>query len=145
MLLAKTNEHRTTSRKATLMQTSMTIGGNLRHSTDDNRWKYLWASVEKCNVPSMLTVENKQISIHKILSAKHKVDVIEVFHFRCFIFRLISGIYTMLLYYTHREIFRNLIKSNRNQIVFTIFRLIWNQTDVLLVPDQSENGEYNLL
>ena len=31
---------------------------------------------------------------------------------------------------------RNVIKSNRNQIVFTIFRLIWNQTDVRLVPNQ---------
>ena len=39
--------------------------------------------------------------------------------------------------------FRNLIKSNRNQIVFTIFRLIWHQKDVRLVPNQSENGEYN--
>ena len=26
--------------------------------------------------------------------------------------------------------FRNLIKSDRNQIVFTIFRMIWNQTAV---------------
>ena len=25
--------------------------------------------------------------------------------------------------------FRNLIKSNRNKIVLTIFRLIWNQTE----------------
>ena len=33
--------------------------------------------------------------------------------------------------------FPNLIKSNRNQIVFTIFWLIWNQTDVRLVPNQS--------
>ena len=41
--------------------------------------------------------------------------------------------------------FRNLIKSIRNQIVFTIFRLIWHQTDVCLVPNQSENGEYNLI
>ena len=41
--------------------------------------------------------------------------------------------------------FRNLIKSNRNQIVFTIFRLIWNQTDVRLVPNQSANGKYNLI
>ena len=30
--------------------------------------------------------------------------------------------------------FRNLIESNRNKIVITIFRLIWNQT---------ENGKYN--
>ena len=41
--------------------------------------------------------------------------------------------------------FRNLIKSTRNQIVFTILRLIWNQTDVRLVLNQSENGEYNLI
>ena len=41
--------------------------------------------------------------------------------------------------------FRNLSKSNRNQIVFTIFRLIWNQTDVRLVPNQSKNGKYNLI
>ena len=41
--------------------------------------------------------------------------------------------------------FRNFIKSNRIQIVFTIFRLIWNQTDVRLVPNQLENGKYNLM
>ena len=41
--------------------------------------------------------------------------------------------------------FRNLIKSNRNQILYTIFQLIWNQTDVRLVPNQSENGKYNLI
>ena len=32
---------------------------------------------------------------------------------------------------------------NRNQIVFTIFQLIWNQTKFRLVPNQSENGNYN--
>ena len=37
--------------------------------------------------------------------------------------------------------FRNCIKSTRNQIVFTIFRSIWIQTDaVRLDPNQSENG-----
>ena len=41
--------------------------------------------------------------------------------------------------------FWNLIKSNLNQIVFTIFRLIWNQTNVCLVPNQSENGKYYLI
>ena len=41
--------------------------------------------------------------------------------------------------------FRNLIKSNRDQIAYTIFRLIWNQTDVRLVPNRSENGKYNLI
>jgi len=39
--------------------------------------------------------------------------------------------------------FRNLIKSSRIQIVFTIFQLIWNQTDVRLVPNRSANGKYN--
>ena len=41
--------------------------------------------------------------------------------------------------------FRNLFKSTRNQILFTIFRLIWNQTDVHLNPNQSENSKYNLI
>jgi len=41
--------------------------------------------------------------------------------------------------------FRNLIKSTWNQIVFTIFRLIWFQTDVRLVPNQSVHGKYNLI
>ena len=40
---------------------------------------------------------------------------------------------------------RNLIKSTRNQIVFTIFPLIWNQTNVRFVPYQSENGKYNMI
>ena len=38
------------------------------------------------------------------------------------------------------KIFRNLIKSNRNQIVFTIFRLIWNQMDIRFILNQSEKG-----
>ena len=41
--------------------------------------------------------------------------------------------------------FRNLIESNQNQIAFTIFRLIWNQRDVRLVPNQFKNGKYNLI
>ena len=41
--------------------------------------------------------------------------------------------------------FRKLIKSTRNQIVFTNFWLIWNQTDVRLVLNQPENGKYNLI
>ena len=41
--------------------------------------------------------------------------------------------------------FRIVIKSTRNQIVFTIIRLIWNQTDVRLFQNQSENGKYNLI
>jgi len=42
-----------------------------------------------------------------------------------------------------RNSFRNLIKSNQNRIVFTIFRLILNQTDVRLIPNRSENCKYN--
>ena len=41
--------------------------------------------------------------------------------------------------------FRNLIKSNRNQIELIIFWLIWIQTEVRLDPNQSENGKYNLI
>ena len=41
--------------------------------------------------------------------------------------------------------FFNLVKSTRNQNVFTIFRLIWSQTDVRLDPNQLENGKYNLI
>ena len=40
---------------------------------------------------------------------------------------------------------RNLIESNWNKIVVTILWLFWNQTDVSLVPNQSENGKYNLI
>ena len=41
--------------------------------------------------------------------------------------------------------FWKLVKSNRNQIVFIIFRLIWYQTAVRVVPNESENGKYNLI
>ena len=34
---------------------------------------------------------------------------------------------------------------NQNKIVYTIFRLIWNQMILCLVPNQSENGKYNLI
>ena len=44
-----------------------------------------------------------------------------------------------------KKVFQNHIKSNQNQTVFTIFRLIFNQTDVRLVPNQSKNGKYYLI
>ena len=54
--------------------------------------------------------------------------------------------YILIQISTHTEkSFRNLNKSNRNQIVFIMHRLIWNKTDVRLVPNQSENGKYNLI
>ena len=46
--------------------------------------------------------------------------------------------------YTKKS-FRYLIKSTWNQIVFTIFLLIWDQTDLRLFPNQSEYGKYNLI
>ena len=58
-----------------------------------------------------------------------------------------------LLFFCFLEIFfqreekyiQNRFKSNRNQILFTTFRWIWNQTGVRLVPNLSENGTYNLI
>ena len=41
--------------------------------------------------------------------------------------------------------FRIIMKSNRNQILFTIFQLNWIHTDVRLDPYQSENSKYNLI
>ena len=38
------------------------------------------------------------------------------------------------------KFFRNLIKSNRNPIVYTLFRLICNQTDVRLVQEFGSEG-----
>ena len=54
---------------------------------------------------------------------------------------------TVLVYLPlHTEnFFRNLIMSTQNQIVFTVFPLIWNQTNVRLVLNQSEKGNYNLI
>ena len=34
---------------------------------------------------------------------------------------------------------------NRNQIVFTVKRSIWKQTEIRLVPNQSVNGKHNLI
>ena len=51
----------------------------------------------------------------------------------------------VFIQHTLRESFSDSCQINRNQNVFTIFRLIWNQTDVRLVPNQSEYGEYNLI
>ena len=49
-------------------------------------------------------------------------------------------------FYTEKY-FRNLIKSYRNQIVFIIFRLVWNRkwTASVCVPNQSKNRKYNLI
>ena len=45
----------------------------------------------------------------------------------------------------HTETSFNLGKLNEVWIVITLFRLLWNQTEFCLVPNQSENAEYNLM
>ena len=47
---------------------------------------------------------------------------------------VLSEMWTQCLIHADKS-FRNLIKLNRNQIIFTMFRLIWNQTDVCLLPN----------
>ena len=44
-----------------------------------------------------------------------------------------------------KKYFLNLVNWNRNRIVFTIFQLIWNQTEFHLVPNLSVNYKYNLI
>ena len=62
----------------------------------------------------------------------------------------------VLYMHTHRSV-PNHVESNRNQVVFTMHRLIWNQTELPLVtnqfiwnrmelrsvPNHLENGKYN--
>jgi len=62
-------------------------------------------------------------------------------------FTILKRVLIKLSVWTVRKVqcFETCIKSNRNLIVFTIFWLIWNQTDVRLVPNQSANGKYNLI
>ena len=50
-----------------------------------------------------------------------------------------------LLFQHTEKYFLNLVESTLNYIVFFIFRLIWIQTEVRLVSNQSDNGEYNLI
>ena len=49
--------------------------------------------------------------------------------------------------FTHTQIFLFEVLLNQTEIiiVFTIFRLIWNQTVVRLVLNQSENGKWNMI
>ena len=47
--------------------------------------------------------------------------------------------------YTQGNVFGFCSIRTQIWIVITIFRLIWNRTDVRLVPNQSENGKYNLI
>ena len=55
--------------------------------------------------------------------------------------------FLFVVYRVHTEkYFQNLIRSNRNEIVFTIFRLIWNTNGhVRLDPNHLKDGKYNLI
>ena len=57
---------------------------------------------------------------------------------------VLSG-WTCAVFLLTEKSYRNLVKPTRNQIVFTIFRLIWIQTDDRLDPNRSENSKYNLI
>ena len=56
-----------------------------------------------------------------------------------------NGIQRRFSVCAHGDIFWNLIESERDRFVFTIFGLVWNQTNIHLVPDQSRKGECNLV
>ena len=47
--------------------------------------------------------------------------------------------------YTHRQIFSKSYQIKPKSDCIQYFQWIWNQTEVRLVPNQSENGAYNLI
>ena len=80
------------------------------------------------------------ISVIRQRRPMYKLDVIR----QARIYRMQPAVPCIRIIHTERY-FRNFIKSNRNQIEFPIFRLIWNQTDVRLVSNQSENSKCHLI
>ena len=44
---------------------------------------------------------------------------------------------------TYTEKLFGILINQLEMIIYTIFRLIWNQTDVRLVPNHPENAKYN--
>ena len=86
-----------------------------------------------------------------LLSWRHKNKSLSNLGGTIFLLRKIKRIlvhtekYFQNLFEIFSKSFRNLMKSNWNQILVTIFLLIWNQTDVRLIPNQSENSNYNLI
>ena len=86
----------------------------------------------------------------------HIKRILNIFHIRIIVFNFENNYINLKIYMKQMQLVfichkkqrkkfdvrvikytqKNLIKSNQNQIVFTIFRLIWNQSDVRLVPNQ---------
>ena len=77
-----------------------------------------------------------------ILSAKLNIHTDPM---RCGMPLIVTYIQRETFLHHPEKYFRNLVGSKRNQIVFTILLLIWNQTRFSLTPNQSENGKNNLI
>ena len=59
--------------------------------------------------------------------------------------QLFINAFTMAEKFHIQNFFLNLVRWTRNEIVFTIFQLIWIQTEICLNPNHSGNGKYNLI
>jgi len=59
--------------------------------------------------------------------------------------RINEGCIDLHMAATHIELFSKSYQINLKSDCIYHIRLIWNQTDVRLVPNQSENGKYNLI
>ena len=102
------------------------------------------------------------VKIYTVFNVKIDVEICIVFNVKIIMFDLSNIIFNSvagwrskssiihtgnhLLNLLHTEnYFRNLIKSDRNQTVFTIFKLIWHKMAFRLIPNRSGNGKYNLI
>ena len=90
------------------------------------------------HVVNLDRAQNNNIQIMPRLRICLKINIIYL-HYELFAFQIVKLPLHIETY------FLNLAASTWNQIVFTIYRLISIQTDVRLVPNQSENGKYNLI
>ena len=81
------------------------------------------------------TYTNVRLYIHKYNTERYSYSL-----FSENLFRTIKLFRNMHIEKNNSEC---LVQSNQNRIVFTIFRLICNQTEFNLVLNHSENGKYN--
>ena len=107
------------------------------HSNQYSDYKYR----PQCYIPNHMNEFNNN-QMYVLQETFLPLTFLSRIHLQIGIWRLqpsFSLLLFFLLFYLHAEkSFRNLIKSNRNRIVFTIIRLIWNQTNLSLVLNQSE-------
>jgi len=107
---------------------------------------YSWSNVLKAELSSSVKIRRKIEQIFYVFSRMMKVELSKRLIKNILILLILALKVWFIITMLHTEkSFRNLVKSTRNQIVFTIFRLIWNQTDVRLVQNQSEDAKYNLI